>query len=317
MQAVSMYFSDLSEAFGRGWNRFWFTPGDAFPLSVIRVLTGLAALCYHWSFAADLTRWFGPHGLLTAETVHSLIGPAAFRWSPLFFTDAPQVLWVFHVVGLVILAAFTVGLLTRATNVLALGVVLSYVHRAPMIIGAFEPVLTMVLAYLCLAPSGAYLSVDRWLGNRRKQAGEPSPSVAANISLRLIQVHLAALYLLMGLTMLAGQPWWSGEALWLLAARTESRLLDLTFLNEHPFVINVWTHAVVAFALLFGVLIWNRLARPLLLVLAVVICVPLALVTGQLAFFAMLLIANLAFASPAWLRQHCPRCCGCAPDPTA
>jgi hypothetical protein len=107
--------------------------------------------------------------------------------------------------------------------------------------------------------------------------------------------------------MLAGQSWWSGEAMWYLVARTESRLLDLTFLHAHPFAINLWTHAVVAFALLFGVLIWNRLARPLLLVLAVVIWLPLAFVTGSLAWFAMLLIANLAFASPSWLRQRCAR----------
>lgn len=309
MQAVSNYFSTLSDAFGRSWNRFWFTPSDAFPLSVIRVLTGLAALYYHWSYAADLTRWFGPDGLLTADNAQRLMGPAAFRFSPFLFTDSPANLWICHIVGGIILLAFTAGLFTRLANVLALCVVLSYVHRAPMLIGPFEPVLTMVLAYLCLAPCGAFLSVDRWLRQRRPEAAEPKPSLAANISLRLIQVHLAAFYLLMGLTMLAGQPWWSGEAMWFLVARTESRLVDLTFLSAHPFAINVWTHAVVAFELLFGVLIWNRLARPLLLVLAVVVWVPLAFVTGWLAFFAMLLIANLAFAPAVWLRQRCARWC--------
>ena len=316
MKTVSSYFSNLGEAFSSGWDRFWFTPSDAFPLSVIRVLTGLATLYYHGSFAADLTRWFGPDGLLTADTVQRLIGPAAFRFSPLFFTDSPTALWSCHVAGWVILAAFTAGWFTRVTNVLALFVVLSSVHRAPMLVGPFEPVLTMVLAYLCLAPSGAYLSVDRWRRTRQAEAAEAEPSLAANISLRLIQVHLAAFYLLMGLTMLAGQPWWSGEALWFLVARTESRLIDLTFLHLHPYVINAWTHAVVAFELLFGVLIWNRLARPLLLVLAVAIWIPLALVTGWLAFFAMLLIANLAFVPPAWLRQRCARWCGGAcPSP--
>ena len=56
----------------------------------------------------------------------------------------------------------------------------------------------------------------------------------------------------------------------------------------------------------------------LLLVLAVAIWIPLALVTGWLAFFAMLLIANLAFAPPAWLRLRCARWCGDAgPSPNA
>jgi hypothetical protein len=302
MRAVSNYFSNLCETFGQGWNRFWFTPSDAFPLSVLRILSGLAALYYHASQAADLTRWFGPVGLLTSDTVQRLSGPAAFRFSPLNFTDSPAALWTFQVVGFVILAAFTVGLATRVTNVLALLVVLAYVHRAPMLTGQFEPVLTMVLAYLCLAPAGAYWSVDCRLRGWLNRARAPQPSVAANISLRLIQVHLAAFYLLMGLTMLAGQPWWNGEALWLLAARPESRLMDLTFLHQYPYAINLWTHAVVGFELLFGILIWNRTARPLLLGLAVVIWASLALVTGLLAFFAMLLIAHLAFVSPLTLR---------------
>jgi hypothetical protein len=303
LNSIRRYFSDLSEAFGNGWNRFWFTPSDGFSLCMIRALAGLAACYYHWSHAADLVRWFGPDGLLPSETVRRLVGTAVFRFSPLLLTESPAALWFFQLAGWVILAAFTAGLRTRVTNVLALLVVLSYVHRAPMLTGPFESVLTMLLAYLCIASSGSHLSIDRWWQNRRHPAYQPPQAVSARISLRLIQVHVAAFCLLMGLTMLAGQPWWSGEALWWLIAQTESRLVDLTGLHGYPYLINLWTHVVVGFSLLFGVLIWNRLARPLLLVLAVVIWTSLALVTGQVAFFATMLIGSLAFVSPATLRR--------------
>jgi hypothetical protein len=105
-----------------------------------------------------------------------------------------------------------------------------------------------------------------------------------------------------GLTMLAAEPWWNGLAMWWLIARPESRLVDLTFLHAYPFAINLWTHGVVAFQLLFGVLIWNRLARPLLFGIAIVVWVPLALVTGHLAYFTMLLIASSAFVSADGMR---------------
>jgi hypothetical protein len=66
---------------------------------------------------------------------------------------------------------------------------------------------------------------------------------------------------------------------------------------------NLWTHVIVAFELLFPVLIWNRLARPALLAAAVLVYVPLTLVTGLALFFASLLVANLAFVSPAVLER--------------
>jgi hypothetical protein len=178
-----------------------------------------------------------------------------------------------------------------------------------MLSGPLEPVLTMLLVYLCLAPTGACLSVDAWLRRRRASTSPaddtsaPTKSWTATLSLRLIQLHLAGLVLVMGLTMLAGETWWSGDAVWWLIAHTESRLVDLTFLSGVPLVINAWTHAIVLFELVFPLLIWNRLARPLLLAAAALVWVPLALVTGLLPFFASLLVASVAFVSPATIRS--------------
>ena len=167
-----------------------------------------------------------------------------------------------------------------------------------MITGPFESVLTMLLFYLCWAPCGACWSIDRrlaaWKSPGAQDQGLPV-SIGANISQRLMQVHLSALYLLMGLSMLAGEVWWAGEAVWWLVARGESRLVDLTFLDRHLILINLWTHAVVLFALLFGVLIWNSLARPLLLALSLLLWIPLALVTGLVSYCGLMLIAGLCF----------------------
>ena len=32
---------DVTEEFGQRWNRFWFTPADALPCSVLRIVVGL------------------------------------------------------------------------------------------------------------------------------------------------------------------------------------------------------------------------------------------------------------------------------------
>ncbi|HZZ73705.1 MAG TPA: hypothetical protein VFE24_15750, partial [Pirellulales bacterium] len=59
-------------------------------------------------------------------------------------------------------------------------------------------------------------------------------------------------------------------------------------------------------------LIWNRLARPLLLALSVVMWGSLCLLTGDVLFSLIMIAAGLAFVSPRWLRNL-----GGAPDPKA
>ncbi|MFV1965092.1 MAG: HTTM domain-containing protein [Pirellulaceae bacterium] len=314
MQTLRSYLDELRVSVGTGWNRFWFTPADPVAVCALRVLVGFAAVYFLISHAADLVVWFGRDGLLPIDTVHELVasapdGSPGFRWSYLFYTDSPSLLWALHWLGLIVALAFALGLFTRITAVLTLVTVLAYVHRAPMITGPFEPILTMLLYYLCLAPCGAVLSLDRFIARVRAArvpavdrplSARGDASLAANISVRMMQVHVTALYLMMGLTKLAGETWWRGDAVWWLAASTESRLLDLTFLHRYPLLINLWTHCIVAFELLFAVLIWNRLARPLLLGISLVMWLSLAIVTGQVSFCAIMLIANLCFVPP-WI----------------
>jgi hypothetical protein len=205
------------------------------------------------------------------------------------------------------------------TSVLALIVVLSYFHRAPLVTGQFEPILAMVMFYLCLGPSGRCLSIDSLLARRKAAAAGPSAvdrlaptgSFAATVAIRLMQVHLAAIYLMMALGKLLGgnyEPvWWTGDAMLWLVAKPESRLMDLTWLPQY--VLNAWTHLVVWTELLFPVLIWNRLARPLVLAVSTLVWASLAVATGLVPFCLMMVVANLAFVPSSALRTACS-CCG-------
>jgi hypothetical protein len=215
------------------------------------------------------------------------------------------------VLGLAVLALFTTGLWTRFTSVLALIVFLSDVQRAPMITGRTEPIVAMLLAYLCIGPSGRRFSLDRLLADRHRASGEWDNAselwTSATIATRLIQVHLALWIAMMGFSKLTGDTWWNGLGVWWLIARRESRLIDLSWLHAYPDVIDMWTHAIVLFELVFPILIWNRLARPLLLAFAALIWTSLALITGDITFALALGTAALAFGSPdtvlAWTGQ--------------
>ncbi|HXT60702.1 MAG TPA: hypothetical protein VN699_18825 [Pirellulales bacterium] len=346
MGAVRNYFNDLVQGFGQGWNRFWFQPSDPAPLGLVRLGAGLVAFYLVLTYTPDLETFFGADGLVSREMLASLdlesngadrlsvahqireSMPRYYRFSYLDYLDSPGLLKAGHWAGLAVLALFAAGLFTRVTSVLALLVVLSYIHRGPLLTAQVEPVLAFVLFYLCLGPAGAEWSLDRWLALRRARtvlsasssgpkgaaSDPPAPrfSSAATISLRLIQVHLALLYVMMAVGKLSSDVWWSGSALWWLIAKTESRLVDFTWLhgNFARLLVDAMTNGVVLYQLAFPILVWNRLARPLVLGLGVIVWGLLALIAGMVPFAFMMLVASLAFVPGETLRAVLPDCCG-------
>jgi len=308
---VSDYYARLMTAFGQGWTRFWFTPGDPATLSAMRLLVGLVVIYLHATLALDLVALFGPVGLLPAAEIAPLEGGT---FSYLNYLSTPAELWTVHAIGLAVLVLFAAGLWTRITSILALVVFLSDVHRAGMITGPTESVAAMVLLYLCLAPCEARFSLDAWL-RRKRRGGAVShePSTMAMIATRLVQVHLCLLVAMMGLSQLAGEAWWNGLGMWWLITREQSRLVDFTWLHATPKVIDFWSHALVAFELAFPVLIWIPLARPLLFACGLIAWTSLAMVTGDITFALMMVIASMAFISPRMVRSLVER----APRPAA
>jgi hypothetical protein len=142
------------------------------------------------------------------------------------------------------------------------------------------------------------LSLTGRLAAVRGQAVPPSevaPTYWATLSLRLIQVHLAAFVLMMGTAKLNGDVWWEGEGIWHLLAQTHSRPIDLTALRGAELLVNFWTHAVVFVELAFPILVWPRLTRPLMLIAAVAVWLSLVLATGLWLFSLALIVASLAF----------------------
>ena len=295
---VSDYFARLGGAFGAGWTGFWFTPSDPAMLGLIRLLTGLVVVYLHATLTFDLVDLFGPNGLLPAAEIAPL---EQNTWSYLNYFSSPGELMGAHLVGLAVMVLFAVGLWTRVTSVGALVVFLSDVNRAPMITSRTEIIAAMLLFYLCFAPCGRRLSIDWLLARRARgavatQAGELS--TMATIATRLIQVHLALLVAMMGLSKLLGESWWNGEAVWWLLARRES-LGDWSSLRSNPKLVELWTHAVVYFELAFPVLVWVPLARPLVLAAGVLVWASIGVATGELTFALLMCIAALAFIPPS------------------
>lgn len=306
MNTRSTYFEELAEEFGGGWNRFWFTPASPAPLGKLRVAAGLLTIAYLVSWTTHLAYLLAGDGVLSPDMMQELLRSQNrhfFHHSPLFWIDTPGGLWAFHAAATVIAVLFTLGVATRITSLLTLLAVLSYVHRAPLLTSPFETVLIMLLIYLTIAPSGATLSFDAWRAGA-KGRNTDDPSWLANVGLRLTQVHLVMFIWLVACSCLASAVWWDGTAIWSLEAQTLSRPLNLSFLQGFPKIVNGWTHLFVLANLLFPILVWHRLLRPLLIAFAAIMWLLMIPITGQVLYVLAVLAAMYAFVGPQTIREE-------------
>ncbi|HJQ79349.1 MAG TPA: HTTM domain-containing protein, partial [Lacipirellulaceae bacterium] len=129
------------------------------------------------------------------------------------------------------------------------------------------------------------------------------PSTGANFAIRLIQLHMCVIYLFSAMGKLQGETWWTGDAVWYSVATLEYQSIDMTWLWHYPWLVNLLTHGTVAFELLYPALIWPRLTRPWVLLMAVLVHGGIALFLGMPTFGLVMLIGNLAFISPKTVRK--------------
>lgn len=234
------------------WNRFWFTPADPRPLAIVRLLTAGLALVLLASYAADLDAWFGPGGMIPADPTAAWRSP--FSWSLVDLTQSSGSLRLLFVITTTVMVLLGVGLATPVVSLAAPILWSSLLHRGPMLAGPADDCVAVLLWCLAIAPCGAAWSLDRWFRGRTEP---PRPSVRGRVALGLIQVHAAAISLASLLAQLKGDVWWDGTAAWWLAARAESRVVDLTGLfARSEYLCNAITHGITLFEAVFAIGIW-------------------------------------------------------------
>jgi hypothetical protein len=297
--AVRAWGADVLSA----WNRFWFQAADPATLGLIRILAGAMLFYTHLVWSLDFAAFLGPDSWLPASSVR-LAQENTYSWSYLWWIEgSPLLLWTAHLAALVVFALLTVGLFTRVTSILALIITLAYIQRLPGALFGLDQVNSMLALYLAIGPSGDAYSLDRWL--RARRSGEMLPirySWTANLSIRLIQIHMCIVYLFAGMAKLTGPAWWDGTALWMAFGNMEYQSMDMTWLASYPILINVMTHVTVAWELSYCALVWPRLTRPIVILLAIPLHMGIAICLGMVTFGLAMLIGNLAFVSPSLVR---------------
>ena len=317
---VASYPVELARSIVRGWNAFVLTPADPTALGLVRVAVGSLMTWNLFCYGLDLHAYFGRTGWMNLEVVEAFRHEQTpYSWSfwPLVSDAFLRPVWL---VCLGVLMAFTLGIQSRVTAVLAWVIAASTARRVPISLYGFDDVLSTWLLYLAVSgASGQAVSLDRFFGRwkenrsevarRRKDGrwtaptGLPDPSISANIGLRLIQCHLALIYGMSGLSKFMDVGWWNGTAIWGTLASGEFGLFDLTWLANHEWLINAMTHAALFLETSYLVLIWIKPIRPLVLLGVVGMHLGIGLTLGLFEFSLAMLAANVAFVSGPWLRS--------------
>lgn len=304
--ALAEYWGDAWDA----WCEFWFTPTAPATLSAIRVFAGAMLFYTHLVWSRDLYAFFGPNGWLPMDfyaiergyTNDEII--PSFMWSLFQHIQSPALLWTIHIIALVCFFLLTIGLFSRTMAVLSAVTAIMYATRVtPGAYFGLDKVNCLLAMYLMLGPCGARYSVDRLLRMRRGATGDVPKSSAANVAIRLIQLHMCAFYLFAGLGKLEGFTWWSGDATWLAIASLEYQSLDVTWLGRFPWFLHLMTHVTVFWELSYCFLIWPRFTRPWMLAIAVGTHLFIAVCLGMITFGLVMLIGNLAFVKPVTVRK--------------
>jgi hypothetical protein len=284
-----------------GWNRFWFLPADPLTLGLLRLLAGAVIFYTHLAWTFELETFFGSRAIIPAEHRALLTDGMSFTWS--HFDWLPSaLLWPAHLLALVVMAMFMVGFKTRVTSVITALLVISYANRATGAQFGLDQINAFLAIYLALGPSGESFSVDRWL---KARAGIPpaSPCVMANLSLRLIQVHMCVVYFFAGAGKLLGETWWEGTAIWGAVANLEYQTLDLTWLASELWLVNILTWSTLFWEVSYPFLIWPKLTRPLWILMAVGVHLGIGLAMGMMTFGLIMVVGNFAFLTPAFVRR--------------
>lgn len=333
LRAVWNYVRNLGRDIVQGWNYFWFQPIDPVPLAFVRLLTGTLVFYIYASTFGETLNLIGPEAWIDQQAIQEIRAiheemqtpferqsNRSYAQSIWFYVQEPWLVLTLQGIFLLASLCFAVGLFSRVSNLVVWLGHLSFVHRGYMAWFGMDSVLSMLLLYQLIGPTGATLSIDRLIERyrlaRRALASKGrigpedlalKPSWTANLSLRMIQLHMGIIYLFAGLAKLQGDRWWYGSAAWYTMVVPELELFSMRWLaNTPPWLYVTLVFAATYYTLIFEIafifLVWNRKLRPLMLLGAVALHAGIGLFMGLMGFGVAMLTGCAAFLSPEGLR---------------
>jgi hypothetical protein len=221
------------------WQKFWFAPPSLAPLVLVRIGLGVLATLWALTVLPDATDFFGSAGVLEEPAPRS----GAWTVLDLWTSDAAAV----TVVAVLAVSGVALALGSRIAAVLVFVCLVSLSARNPAVGNAGDGLLRTLSFYVMLAP------------------------ISAGVALRLVQVQLSFIYVFTVWAKLRGDTWVDGTAVSYAFRLEDLARFPLPDVGAVIVLAHVLTYGVLALELALGVLVWNRRARPWVLLCGVLL----------------------------------------------
>lgn len=302
-----------------GWRRFWLEPCDSLILDFVRVCFGAALFMGYAAVASAVQDLYGLENWFTGQG-RQLYIDNPWRQSALYFFSQPWQITVFYYAFLASIAAFAAGWKTRWAKWMVLIGHTSFAYSNPLITYGVDSVVSSVLLLFCIAPIGEHLSLDAAARLRRRRSansdGQPVYSVSSRTTtaLRLLQLQMAVIFFFAASTKLAGDFWWSGDAIWVALNNPEFINIPIDWLPNNYLAVNALTYGTLLIEISYVFLIWQKASRPYLLTCAILLHLGIAVLMGLYFFSAVMIACHLCFMrrewivrlTPEWVARHSP-----------
>jgi hypothetical protein len=238
----------------------FFAPQPYPAMVVCRIVFGALAFGY-FAGRADLVQpiW-GPEGIFgaaffdrTALDVMVRSREGGLDW--LAHNPSPALVWVLWGVGLAASALFALGAFTRPAGTVTLVVYTLFHARNPYATAGWSVMLKPFLLYVLLAPTGRFGSIDAWRRGDRAALAQPETWLGPGWPVRLVQVHLCAMYLVAGWSRIDSPSWWEGEATFAALSDLFTARFDVDWQPWKP-LLEAATYAAFALEALAPILLW-------------------------------------------------------------
>jgi hypothetical protein len=278
----------------RAWNAFWFGPISARPLAAFRIVFGCVALLNLAMLSLELDYWFTDHGLLQGTEARDAAGP--YRFSILNYVQDPVSVRIYFAAMAAVLALFTLGWQTRVMGVLVYLGMMSIHHRNISSDNGADVLLMILAFYLMLSPCGAAYSLDARRASRRR--GTVAEPLIIPWAQRLIQCHVALIYLNTALMKVSGSTWNNGTALHYVLCNAEIRRFNVEWLTRYPTILNLMTFSALMVELALPFFLWVRAARPWMMLAGLGLHFAIAITINIPIFGELMTASYLAFLLP-------------------
>jgi hypothetical protein len=279
------------------WNRFWFQPVETSTVALFRVAFGLLALGYTLSLAPVLFAFYSDDGILPAQPTYS----GTLAWGMLGFFPSDAAVLLFYFLLLVGSIALLVGFRARLAALVVFVCLISFGRRDPWVLNSGDLLVQVLAFYMLFMPSGTGMSVDRWLEEPRRFWEFPTRAIWP---LRLVQVQVSILYLSAVWAKVRGVTWNDGTAVsYAFRIDDVARFPVPGFVTDSLVLANLLTYGTLAVELSIGILVWNRVLRPWVLLLGVGLHLGIDYAVRVGFFSYAVLVAYIVFIPPEAARS--------------